>query len=111
MNDENGMDIDPVGVTPVAVETLEGYRIWIRFDDGAEGELDLMPYSTKPWFKPWQDRNVFENVRISPYDALIWGDDPEESDMCICALSLYMELTGISWDELERQDSRQLTHA
>ena len=87
MNDENGMDTHPVGVTPVPVETLEGFRIWIRFDDGAEGEVDLTPYSVKPWFKPWQYRNVFENVRISPYDALVWGDDPDERVTCASAYS------------------------
>lgn len=111
MNDENDMDVDAVGVTPVEVKVLKGYRIWIRFNDGAEGELDLVEYAAKPWFKPWRDRSVFEKVRISPYDALIWGSDPDESDMCICVLSLYMQLTGKSWDDLDRQDSTQLAYA
>ena len=26
---------------PVAVEPREGFRIWIRYEDGAEGEVDL----------------------------------------------------------------------
>ena len=111
MNKETEIVAGPVDITPVKVKTLEGYRIWVRFNDGEEGELDLKSYAEKPWFKPWQDRTVFENVHISPYDALIWGDDPDESDMGICSLSLYMELTGKSWEELEHQTSSQFANA
>ena len=28
-------------VCPVEVRALEPYRIWLRYDDGVEGELDL----------------------------------------------------------------------
>ena len=28
-------------VQPVEVRALEGYRIWLRYDDGVEGEVDL----------------------------------------------------------------------
>ena len=28
-------------VRPVEVRALEPYRIWLRYDDGAEGEVDL----------------------------------------------------------------------
>lgn len=111
MNENNEVEIGPVDITPIDVKILDGYRIWLRFNDGAEGELDLKYYARKPWFKPWQDRSVFENVRISSYDGLIWGDDPEESDMGICALSLYMELTGKSWEELKYQTSSQFANA
>ncbi len=26
---------------PVAIEARNGYRLWVRFDDGAEREMDL----------------------------------------------------------------------
>ena len=101
MNGEEDMVVGPVDIDVVEVRPLEGYRIWVRFNDGEQGEIDLAEYAEKPWFQPWQKRTVFESVHISHHDALIWGDDPEESDMAICVLSLYMELTGKSWEELE----------
>ena len=111
MNEGTDTEFESFGITPTDVKVLEGYRIWLKFNDGEEGELDLRSYADKPWFRPWQDRGVFENVRISSYDGLIWGDDPEESDMGICALSLYMELTGRTWEELKRQTIPQLSNA
>ena len=111
MDGEEEMVVGPIDIDVVEVKPLVGFHIWVRFNDGEEGELDLNEYADKPWFEPWQERSVFENIRISPNDALIWGDDPDESDMGICVLSLYMELTGKSWEELERHSSSQFANA
>ena len=80
---------------PVDVKALEGYRIWIEFDDGEEGELDLSRHAGRGVFKAWEDRAFFEAVEVTPFDAITW---PDEIDMCGDAL--YMDLTGISWEEL-----------
>ena len=34
-------------VCPVEVRALEPYRIWLRYDDGVEGELDLSDMAGK----------------------------------------------------------------
>ena len=74
----------------VRVEPRDGYRIWIEFEDGASGELDLSD-SAFGVFAAWQDRAVFETVRIktNPYRAVTWGDDLE-----MCEDALYVRLTG-----------------
>ena len=52
-------------VEPVAVEPREGFRIWIRYEDGAEGEIDLSDVAGKGVFKAWDDREFFESVYVS----------------------------------------------
>ena len=82
-------------MTPIEVKALDGYRIWIKFEDGTEGELDLSHHAGKGVFKAWEDREFFEAVEVSDYFAISW---PGEIDLCPDAL--YMDLTGKSWDEL-----------
>ena len=82
-------------IRPIDVKALDGYRIWIKFEDGAEGELDLSHHAGRGVFKAWEDRAFFEAVRLSPYQVVVWGDDLE-----LCANALYMELTGKTVDEI-----------
>ena len=93
-------------ITPLSVKALDGYKILIRFSDGVEGEIDLSRFAEQVWFRPWKDRSVFENVRIVPNEAIVWGDD-DETDMGLCADALYLELTGKSWDEIAGEPERQ----
>ena len=111
MNCEDEMVVGPVDIDVVAVKPLDGFRICVKFSDGEQGELDLTEYSEKPWFQPWQDRSVFDSVHILRNDVVVWGDDPFETDMGICSLSLYMDLTGKSWEELDRAGSTQVANA
>ena len=101
MSEEDEMVAGPVDIDVVEVRPLEGFRIWVRFSNSEQGEIDLAECAGKPWFQPWHERTIFESVHISPHDALIWGNDPDESDMAVCIFSLYVELTGKSWEELE----------
>ena len=80
---------------PIAVEAREGYRIWVRFNDGAAGEVDLSDMAGKGVFVAWNDRAFFESVHLTDYRAIAWGDKID-----ICADALYMELTGKTLEEL-----------
>ena len=89
-----------VDIHVVGVKALEGFRIWVKLSNGVEGELDLAEYAEKPWFQPWQDRRVFENVWIPAHGGDIrWGDDPEESDM---GFLFNLALCGVDWAPLGR---------
>ena len=112
MNDQEETVVDPLDFRVIDVRPLDGFRIWIRFNDGTEGELDLTEYAEKRWFQPWQDRRVFENVWIPPHGGYIrWGDDSEESDMGFCLTWLYTELNDVSWDEVLENAKVQLINA
>lgn len=73
---------------PVAVEPRDGYRIWLRFADGAEGEVDLSDLAGKGVFAAWEDRAFFERVSIAD-GAVAWSDE-----MDLCPDALYCRLTG-----------------
>ena len=82
-------------IQPTAVEAREGCRIWLRFSDGAEGEIDLSHLAGDGVFQVWGDRACFESVHLTDYGAIAWTDDAE-----LCADALYMQLTGVSAEEL-----------
>ncbi len=86
-----------MSLEPVSVEAREGYKIWLSFNDGVEGEIDVSDVVDYEWFKPWKDRSVFENVSVtSPLD-ITWNGDV---NMSMCAMSLYAELTGEQFDQV-----------
>ena len=88
---------------PVAVEARDGLSIWIRYEDGVEGEIDLSDIAGKGVFEAWDDRAYFEGVYISDHRSIAWDDVLE-----LCPDSLYMELTGISWDEYRKLPRPQI---
>lgn len=73
---------------PVSVKPLADYRIWIKFQDGAEGEVDLSSLVGKGVFKAWEDYDRFQQVAIAKTGELTWGDDLD-----ICSDSIYLQLT------------------
>ncbi len=71
---------------------LHDYVVWIRFNDGAEGEIDLEPELEGEVFGPLRDRDLFRRFRVDPeIETLVWenGADlaPEflYENMRVCA--------------------------
>ena len=57
--------------TVIAVTPLDGYRVFLRFDDGLEGELDLEPLLS-PFsgvFAPLRDPAKFREVFVHCHTA------------------------------------------
>ena len=73
----------------IDVKVLKGYRLRLRFADGAQGEVDLSHLAGRGVFTAWNDRRFFRKVRIENGRALRWGDDID-----LCVDSLYLRLTG-----------------
>ena len=82
-------------IRPVEVEPREGFRIWIRYADGAGGEVDLSPLAGRGVFAAWNDRSCFEDVHIAPDGGIAWGTDLE-----LCPDALYLQLTGVPVEEV-----------
>ena len=78
-------------VKPTRAEAREGYRIWIKFDDGVQGMIDLNGFVGRGVWKAWEDRTFFESVGITPYRAIGWG---ESDDLDMCADWAYRLITG-----------------
>jgi len=51
----------------VEVRVLDGYRLYLRFEDGVQGEVDLgTMIQFDGVFAPLKDRAHFEQVRVNP---------------------------------------------
>ncbi len=57
----------------IDAKPLEGYRVWVRFADGAQGEVDLSDLVGKGVFAAWADPQEFAKVFIDPEShTLAW---------------------------------------
>jgi hypothetical protein len=68
-----------------------GFRLWVRFADGVEGEADLSDVAGRGVFKRWTDNPAeFEEVALDPVSgAPTW---PGELD--VAPDRLYDEIAG-----------------
>jgi hypothetical protein len=69
-----GMDFKRAKI--IACKPKPNYHVWIRFDDGLEGEVDLSALVGKGVFEAWESVDFFNQVRVDPRtDTLTWGDE------------------------------------
>jgi Protein of unknown function (DUF2442) len=45
---------------------VSGYTVWLRFEDGTEGEVDLSSELYGPVFEPLKDQAYFSRFRVNP---------------------------------------------
>lgn len=82
-------------IRALEVEAREGRKIWLRYSDGSAGEVDLSNFAGRGVFQAWDDRGFFEQVHVAPHRAIAWNSEIE-----LCADSLYFQLTGKSVEEM-----------
>jgi hypothetical protein len=52
---------------------VSGYTIWLRFSDGAEGEVDLTKELHGPVFEPLKNPEVFRQFVVHPeLRTVVW---------------------------------------
>jgi hypothetical protein len=52
---------------------LRDYVIWLRFNDGAEGEIDLQGELEGEMFAPLKDHSLFQQFRVDPeLQTVVW---------------------------------------
>ena len=56
----------------VRVTPLPDFHIWIEFDGGVTGSVDLSGDLTGPVFAPLRDRNVFDQASVDEFGAVSW---------------------------------------
>lgn len=82
---------------PVEVKALPNHRIWLRYDDGVSGEIDLSDIAGQGVFAAWNDPAVFNAVRLGAHGAIEWSPDLD-----LCPDAMYLRLTGKAFDEVFR---------
>ena len=82
-------------IKPVEVKALPKYKLWVRYSDGAQGEVDLSHLAGKGVFSIWNDTKVFEKVRIGENGEFVWNENVD-----LCPDSIYLQMTGKSAEQL-----------
>jgi hypothetical protein len=78
----------------VELRAEPGYVLWIRYDDGVKGEVDLSGLRGRGVFAAWTDQEAFAEVSLEPHGAVAWTDRIE-----LCPDALYLRLTGKSAED------------
>ncbi len=57
----------------VEARHVSGHTVWLRFQDGTAGEIDLAPALVGAIFEPLCDVDVFRHFAINPdFHTLVW---------------------------------------
>ena len=57
----------------VEAKYISGYKIWIKFDTGDEGEVDLTDVLWGEVFEPLKDREIFRRFMVDPEaGTIVW---------------------------------------
>ena len=52
---------------------VSGFKIWISFDDGTSGEVDLNGELRGPIFEALKEKNTFSKVTVDPeLETVVW---------------------------------------
>jgi hypothetical protein len=77
-------------VDVIEVRYVRNYIVWIKFEDGTAGEVDLSASMRGPVFEPLRDPEYFKQVRVEPeIGTIVW---PNGAD--IAPETLYARVTA-----------------
>lgn len=51
---------------------VRDFTVWVKFEDGTEGEIDLSSELWGPVFEPLQDVDFFRRVSVAEYGTIAW---------------------------------------
>ena len=80
---------------PTEVKALGHFKIWLRYDDGIEGEVDLSDLAGRGVFKAWDDPEFFSSVQLALDGAIEWGVGID-----LCPDAMYLRLIHKSPEEV-----------
>lgn len=91
---------------PVSVKSLGKYKIWLKYSDQIQGEVDLSYLVGKGVFNIWENENSFEEVYIDPVSkAITWNEDLD-----LCPDTLYLQLKGITFEDWKKIENEYATN-
>ena len=84
----------------VEVRPMDGLTIWLEYEDGVKGIVDVSDMKDKGVFKAWNDRPFFERVHIDAKGDVSWGFDLNGVELDLATDVLYANVLGISRDDM-----------
>ena len=79
----------------VELSPRENYGLFLRYEDGTEGVVDLSSLAGRGVFALWLKPRLFEQVKLSDTGVPEWP-----GELGLCSDSLYVQLTVKSAEEL-----------
>ena len=87
----------------VEVRPEKNFRLFVRYNDGVSGDVDLSAYLGKGVFRAWEEPGLFEKVRLAAAGHPEW---PGGIDLCPDAL--YMQLKDRMGDNPSGRTTRSI---
>lgn len=56
----------------IAARHVRDYTVWVKFEDGSEGEIDLAAELWGPMFEPLKELEYFRTVSVAEYGTIAW---------------------------------------
>jgi hypothetical protein len=78
----------------VEVKAEPNFRVFLRFETGESGSVDLSEFAGRGVFAAWLEPGFFDRVAMRD-GTIVWPDDLD-----LCPDSLYLRLTGKQPEEL-----------
>lgn len=75
----------------IEARPLPRYRLFLRYDNGVEGEVDLSDLVGRGVFGRLNDPHEFEKAAVGPSGEIRWN-----GELDLCPDALYLKLTGRS---------------
>lgn len=64
----------------IEVKALNDYKLWLRFQDGVSGTVDLSAELWGPMFEPLKDKALFAQVTVDPeLETVTWPNGADLS--------------------------------
>jgi hypothetical protein len=61
----------------IKVAPLPHYRLYVEFDDGVSGTIDLSGELDGEVFRPLRDEATFHQVAVDEFGAVCWPNGPD----------------------------------
>ena len=87
-------------VKAIEVKALKNFQLFVKFNDGVEGVVDLSHLKNGEAFKFWDEPGNFEKVYLDG-PGIAWSDQLD-----IDALNVYLTLTKQSFEEFIKKQKQ-----
>jgi hypothetical protein len=77
------------------IKALANYTLWLEYDDGTIGTVDLTEFTKIGVFKAIKNPNFFQTVHIDKEtDAIAWNEDID-----LCPDSMFLKIKGLTAEQ------------
>ena len=88
------------------LKVLNNFRVWLRFDDGVEGEVDFSQKPRTGVFEFWNNYENFRAARVGDAGELVWNGEID-----FCPDALWLQVTGQKPQDAFSEPGPQHAHA